>query len=261
MIKNLIKNTSLFIYLKYLRWLFLPSIGEREEIKMNPERLSFYRAFVQRGDLCFDVGANIGNRASIFLELGARVVAIEPQPECCRMLRLRLGRKIEIVEAAVGESETEGIIFISETSEISSLSTEWIDAVSKSRFKNKNWTDQKAVKITTLDHLIEKFGLPSFCKVDVEGFEEEVFAGLTKKIACISFEYTIPERLSSVQKCLQRLEAIGDIECNYTIGERMEFEERNWVSGDELVLRLNNNKREGMFGDIYVRFQKNRSAC
>jgi hypothetical protein len=40
----------------------------------------FYRRFIRPGDLVFDVGANVGKRSAVFLDLGATVVAIEPNP-------------------------------------------------------------------------------------------------------------------------------------------------------------------------------------
>jgi len=47
----------------------------------------FYSQFVGAGDLVFGVGANMGNRAKIFLHLGCRVVCVEPQPDCVGVLR------------------------------------------------------------------------------------------------------------------------------------------------------------------------------
>jgi tRNA G37 N-methylase Trm5 len=40
-----------------------------------------YSEFVSAGDLVFDIGANIGDYAEMFARLGARVVAVEPNPE------------------------------------------------------------------------------------------------------------------------------------------------------------------------------------
>ena len=44
----------------------------REEAKY----VDFYRQFVTEGDLCFDVGANVGRRTRTFLKLKAKVVAV-----------------------------------------------------------------------------------------------------------------------------------------------------------------------------------------
>ncbi len=41
---------------------------------------ALYRRFVNRGDLVFDIGAHVGDRVAAFRRLGAKVVAVEPQP-------------------------------------------------------------------------------------------------------------------------------------------------------------------------------------
>ena len=51
-------------------------------VRMHSERrreLDLYRQFIRKGDLCIDVGANIGDKTDLFLRLGASVIAIEPQ--------------------------------------------------------------------------------------------------------------------------------------------------------------------------------------
>jgi FkbM family methyltransferase len=255
MIKKILRNTGLYVYLKYWRKKYFPSQIQRNENGLLGEKLVFYKQFLKWGDLCFDVGANIGNRTEAFLNLGAKVVAVEPQSECAQMLRLRFGGKIKLIKMALGERETDGSIYISDTSEISSLSKDWIDSVSKSRFKDSQWNKKETVKITTLDNLIASNGLPKFCKIDVEGYEEEVLKGLSQPIDFISFEYTIPERLKNFSNCLAQLSRIGKFDCNYTVGEKMKLEFRTWVSKDELVKKVNEISNESLFGDIYIRFK------
>ncbi|HVJ30290.1 MAG TPA: FkbM family methyltransferase, partial [Gammaproteobacteria bacterium] len=65
---------------------------------------NFYAPFVEPGDLCFDIGAHAGNRVRCWRRLGARVVAVEPQPDFVRILRWLYGRDagVEIVPQAVG---------------------------------------------------------------------------------------------------------------------------------------------------------------
>ena len=53
---------------------------------------ALYARFVSAGDLAFDIGAHVGDRISSFRRLGARVVALEPQPGPARALRLIHGR-------------------------------------------------------------------------------------------------------------------------------------------------------------------------
>ena len=60
----------------------------------NRRRLrKFYSAFVPKGGLCFDIGAHLGNRIAPFLDLGAQIVAVEPQPLCLEYLQRRYGKK------------------------------------------------------------------------------------------------------------------------------------------------------------------------
>lgn len=54
--------------------------------------LSFYLQFLHSGDLCFDIGANSGNRVETFLKCGASVVAVEPQRYCADQLKRGFGR-------------------------------------------------------------------------------------------------------------------------------------------------------------------------
>src|SRR5436305_647767 len=63
-----------------------------------------YRGFLGPGDIAFDVGAHVGSRVRAWRRLGARVIAIEPQPDCLRVLRLFFGRDrdVTIVPEAVG---------------------------------------------------------------------------------------------------------------------------------------------------------------
>jgi FkbM family methyltransferase len=241
-------------YLKVFRENYFPSQEQKQETLLMPSRLSFYGDFLSKDDLCFDIGANIGNRTKVFLALGARVVAVEPQKECTRILKIRFGSKINLEQTALGRSNGEGVMFISETSEVSSLSKDWISEVSKSRFNKTRWNETELVKISTLDTLISKYGVPKFCKIDVEGFEAEVLMGLSQPIPIISFEYTVPERLTEVRNCINQLVRLGEFHCNYTLGEKMKFELNNWVSKEALLDQIQTISDSSEFGDIYLRF-------
>src|SRR4249919_3703639 len=60
-----------------------------------------YGSFVRPGDLVFDIGAHVGDRVASFRRLGARIVAVEPQPAMVKLLRLFYGRRADIaIEAA-----------------------------------------------------------------------------------------------------------------------------------------------------------------
>ena len=74
----------------------------------NPFKLrqmrGFYAQFMQPGDLCFDIGAHVGNRLWVWTKVGARVVGVEPQPLCLQLLQRWYGRhpQVTLVGEAVG---------------------------------------------------------------------------------------------------------------------------------------------------------------
>lgn len=220
--------------------------------------LEFYSQFVSRSELCFDVGANIGNRVKIFLKLGANVIAVEPQPECVAIMRTAFGnnRQFKVVQKALGESEGEAEIMISNANTISSLSSEWIQAVRLSgRFFEYSWNKKEIVPLTTLDRLIEQHGIPAFIKVDVEGFEFQVIKGLTQPVKLLSFEF-IPEFIEATFECIDHLQRLGDIRLNYSVGESLQLALEQWVPPQEMVEILRGFRDDNrLFGDVYVRFK------
>lgn len=218
-------------------------------------RKSFYSSFVQKNDICFDVGANIGNRIEPLLAIGAKVVAVEPQEECYTILKEKFGDRIEIVTYGLAESECIKEFYLSDANTISSFSKDWIDSVKATRFKEYNWDNVVKVQMTTLDKLISRYGLPSFIKIDVEGYELEVLKGLTIPVKMISFEYCVPEQTTRIIDCLDRIEKISpNIECNYSVGEGMVFALKNWMPVQELKNHITTkNFIDTEFGDIYVR--------
>jgi FkbM family methyltransferase len=212
----------------------------------------FYRPFVEPGSLCFDVGANVGDRTWVFLSLGARVVAVEPQPNCvAQLLRLRQPRLV-IEELAVGEKPGVVEMSIADVHTISSMSPEWIARVRESgRFDELTWPRTLSVQVTTLDALIDQHGLPSFCKIDVEGYEPLVLAGLSQPIPAISFEFT-PEYSEAAVASVRRLQALGMELFNFSWGETLTFVWSRWRSAGDLLELLERAPLDGGCGDVYA---------
>jgi FkbM family methyltransferase len=253
-IKEFVKGTFLYGALRK----FKARKAYRQWTPHDREMREFYSKMLSQGELCFDVGANVGNRVKIFLKLHANVIAIEPQHECERVLREIYGRNrnVTIVQKALGESEGEAEMLISNAHTISSLSPEWIESVRKSgRFSMYTWDKKQVVPVTTLDRLIAQYGMPSFIKIDVEGYEYQVIRGLSRPARMLSLEFT-PEFMESTFNCIHHLRKLGDIRLNYSIGETMSFGLEKWVGHEEMSKILSNFGNDNkLFGDVYVQFQ------
>lgn len=218
---------------------------------------AFYAGFLAPGDLCFDVGSNLGNRLEVFRSLGCRVIAAEPQSTCFTQLQSRFASDPDVVllRTALGPTEGELELHLSEAHTIASMSPEWIRRVRESgRFSEYHWDRRETVPVTTLDHLIAQHGAPRFIKIDVEGFEYEVLRGLSKAVHALSFEWT-PEFLSSTEACLAHLATLGSFQANYSLGESMRFALPEWTDASGLRDVLRNHEHDHVvFGDVYVRF-------
>lgn len=214
-----------------------------------------YAPFVTPGALCFDIGAHVGNRIQTWTALGARVVAVEPQPRCMHLLRRWYGSRTEVtlVEAALGAQPGQATLHVSRaTPTVSTLATDWIATVRQdASFAGVAWDETVTVPVLTLDQLIARHGIPAFCKIDVEGYEGAVLRGLSQPLPALSFEY-LPAALERAQDCLNRLAALGDYRYNWSRGESHRLRAAHWLTGTDLLTALPQLASAGS-GDIYAR--------
>lgn len=227
--------------------------------EMEQVQRRLYRSLVYKGDLCFDIGGNEGEKTAVFRRLGARVVVVEPQPPCIERLRRRFASDtgVEVVGSAVGDRAGEAKMMCSAAStQTGSLSAQWVERVKESgRLPGREWETQIVVPVTTLDLLIARYGEPAFCKIDVEGYEPQVLAGLSTPIRALSFEYT-PECPEPSTHCIHRLCDLGRYEFNYAVMDEDNLKLSAWVKAEEMVTILQSiaDGRGGEpKGDIYAR--------
>ncbi|MCC6891139.1 MAG: FkbM family methyltransferase [Hyphomicrobiales bacterium] len=214
-----------------------------------------YRQFVQAGDLVFDIGAHVGDRVASFRRLGAHVIALEPQPAFNRTLRLIYGRdRAVIIEAvAVGRVAGSADLRINlDNPTVSSASDAFIEAAHGAPgWQGQRWTKTLRVPMTTLDALIERHGLPSFIKIDVEGYELEALAGLSRPVPALSFEFTTIQRdlaLAGIARCV----ALGLRHFNAALGESQAMVHGGWLSPEAISGWLARLPATANSGDIYA---------
>ncbi len=217
-----------------------------------------YATLAGPGDLVFDIGAHAGNRTRALAALGCRVVALEPQPDFARLLRLLFGRhpRVSILEAAAGDRAGVATLSISDRNPtMTTLAAAWRAAREHDPvFSDVRWNRDIDVEMVTLDALIDRFGLPAFVKIDVEGAEPVVLAGLTRPIPAVSFEY-LPGTLDYARMCVHRLQALGSYRFNWSVGESYELAGRGWVNGDALLDGLRTGPARRRSGDVYARLE------
>lgn len=221
----------------------------------------FYAMFVQQGDLCFDIGANIGDKTASLSNLGARVVAVEPQRFCIAMLRKRYSNQpnITVLHQAVAANIGEMQLFVANEHRYSTLSQDviqsWLSQYPglSQRSLGRRQRKIEHVPVTTLDSLIQHYGLPDFCKIDVEGFEIEVLNGLSQPLPCLSFEYN-PHWIPKALQCVDRLTELGGYEFNYSAGETLSLVLPQWVHPEEIKKILATSLVDKTHcGDVYAR--------
>jgi FkbM family methyltransferase len=214
-----------------------------------------YGSFVERGDRVFDIGAHVGDRVASFRRLGARVVAVEPQPAMIKVLKLFYGRRDDVAIEAVAVGRRVGatsMMINADNPTVSTASPEFVSAARDAPgWETQRWTRSVPVPVTTLDALIGKYGAPAFIKIDVEGFEEEALQGLSCAVKALSFEFTIIQRHVAIA-CVERCLALGYTRFNAALGESQHFVNADWVGGEEIARWLTGLPHAANSGDVYA---------
>jgi FkbM family methyltransferase len=225
----------------------------------DPERrrrmTALYSRFVRPGDLVFDVGSHVGDRVDAFLQLGCRVVAIEPQPAVLALLRTlyRPRRDVAIEPIALGDAQGELELHLNlPNPTVATGSPAFIaSAEGAPGWAGQRWSARTRVPLTTLDALVARHGRPAFVKIDVEGLEDRVLTGLTAPVPALSFEFTTIQREVALAG-LRRCAALGAYRFDATLGEGHALVHGRWLEADAIADWLGSLPAEANSGDVHA---------
>lgn len=212
------------------------SLLRRARFALSPRRRAerrFYRQFVMRGDLCFDIGAHRGALTALLSHIGGRVVAAEPQASCVADLEQRFAacKSVVIEPCAISDHAGSAELRICSAGPMTSMSEEFI--AHYEQMPGFQWGESVPTSTKTLDALVEQYGMPNFCAIDVEGHEPEILQGLSSPIPTIRFEYhQALDRIST--KCIERLTELAEYRFNYSTDEKRGLDIDGWVPASEI---------------------------
>lgn len=206
----LIKN-SLYYSLRYsFAFRLYQVFFKTQDINQQRHEVTFYKSFLSSCNLIFDIGAYDGHKTVAFLKLAGTIVCCEPEGLNYKILKTRFRHKkkrVFIENKALSNITGFAEFYIHHPgSAFNTLSPKWkalLETDNEKKWNEKiSFSDKEQTEITTLDILIEKYGVPDFIKIDVEGSESLVLKGLTQPVACLSFEMLLPDYIAEMQDCL-----------------------------------------------------------
>jgi FkbM family methyltransferase len=230
---------------------FYLKLKEPRRLQDRSREADFYRRLLiglRPGALIFDVGANVGSKTDVFLRLGARVVAVDPDETNQKIIRQRflnyrlIPKPVTVIGKALSDKTSVETIWVdSPGSALNTLSKKWVNTLKGNKGRFAHTTDRlefegcRQVQTTTLEDLIATYGSPFFIKIDVEGYELKVLSGLRRPVPYVSFEVNLPEFRAEGIQCVELLSKLAQGHFNYAENSFDEWHLSDWKCGEDFV--------------------------
>ncbi len=183
------------------------------------------------------------------------MVALEPQPLCAHAIHTLYAGDTDVmlVESACGPAAGRLSLHVNSANPtVTTASRDFVKAADGAGgWEGQVWDREIEVPVTTLDALIATYGTPAFIKIDVEGFEADVLAGLSLAAPALSFEFTTIQR-DVAYACLSRIAALGDYGFDVALGESQELMLGRWVTAEDMRRHIAALPHEANSGDVYA---------
>jgi FkbM family methyltransferase len=152
-------------------------------------------------ELVFDMGMDIGEDTAYYLARGYRVVAVDADPNMIEKAKVRfqdalISKRLILLNYAICDKDDQEVDFhISKTPGKSSL---------KYTISNREGSHSRTIKMKTkrLSSLMKEYGVPFYCKIDIEGYD-------TIALETLSDLGVLPRFISVETECLGKNETLS----------------------------------------------------
>lgn len=206
-------------------------------------------------NLIFDIGANRGRTAEIFINHSEKVICFEPNPDLVSYLRKRFcNTNLSIDNRAISHEKGMQEFKLANADTISTLSQDWVQ---NSRFTGEySWDNSIMVETLTLSDAIAEYGIPDYIKIDTEGYEYEILTSFHEVLpdTLIAFEWA-EEQKEKIALTLKHLNNLGYDNFAYTEGDPVLFENQiTWSAfNDFKLIDILDSSRKALWGMIYFK--------